>query len=617
MKTYRNFLNEGLKTARETFLKDNEDLTVFNVKLLSLDHTTTKKYMDYIVKQYLINNDIDLKELKHYVTEFDRHYKSFDNPVYFDEKELDKKQYMNINFKKYDDYEFLKKVIDHKTETKSSEIKKSKKSFKNKEKVIFEDDRFIIANPESHQESCTYSQGAKWCISMKKNDTHWESYTNKNDINFYFIRDKKHEIGKQYSNIAVAVYPDHMWDKRKERGKTPYEAYDYNDKIIPNFEKYAKDNGLNMEIFKPLNLDNLSFDKKIDKGIELSFDELKSIDLINEKSIIFKIRKLLIDRPNTSPYILYDCVDDDFKYEKIEFDTRQIEITMTEEEYYEKYSKYVKEVIDYLENLSSPYFDNYDNDLENDLYNINDDNKKLIDKLMKMLGHTYEKQEYVDYEYVVQFAKKYKLNDLFSDFQSELTEGRANAKSVWANEKMGKIPFDFEEDFYNSEGYLKLPYKKLFNLLYKNKAFNMTKLSEMMKLNLNSRDEDLDVDDLYDEESQMEDIAEQYYSSANEKLKIDLENFIENLAPEKIVFYEKFNKLLKDLKFKNNKLEIKDRTIRIKNIDYENEKIIVIEDEGGSNDFQIPFDELVNYVQQYRLKLEHIKKFKDYTKIRN
>lgn len=50
---------------------------------------------------------------------------------------------------------------------------------KNEFEKLFEDDTILAIKPLTHQASCKYGSGTKWCIAMRDNDKYWKNYTKK------------------------------------------------------------------------------------------------------------------------------------------------------------------------------------------------------------------------------------------------------------------------------------------------------------------------------------------------------------------------------------------------------------------------------------------------------
>lgn len=90
---------------------------------------------------------------------------------------------------------------------KKAEAKKSSKEVRTQLKSgadkIFENDKVLVVSPNTHEASCYYGAGTKWCIAAKTG-THFDSYYELGVKLYYLI--PKDGSGK----IAVAVYPPNI-----------------------------------------------------------------------------------------------------------------------------------------------------------------------------------------------------------------------------------------------------------------------------------------------------------------------------------------------------------------------------------------------------------------------
>lgn len=114
-----------------------------------------------------------------------------------------------------------------------------------------EDKGYKVYHITTWEASKTLGQGAKWCISMKDNSKHWNSYTSKG-IKFYFF------ISSQ-TKYALAVYPE-ILDVDKFVDEDDYLK-------LANFEIYDAEDNLDYSVISslPINLVDTSLDLKIDK----------------------------------------------------------------------------------------------------------------------------------------------------------------------------------------------------------------------------------------------------------------------------------------------------------------------------------------------------------------
>ena len=67
--------------------------------------------------------------------------------------------------------------------------------------VVYEDDRFTVISPKTHDASCYYGTGSKWCTAAKSSESHFQSYNGDGKL-FYFL-DKKAKTGSRFYKVAL------------------------------------------------------------------------------------------------------------------------------------------------------------------------------------------------------------------------------------------------------------------------------------------------------------------------------------------------------------------------------------------------------------------------------
>jgi len=67
--------------------------------------------------------------------------------------------------------------------------------------VVYEDDRFTVISPKTHDASCYYGTGSKWCTAAKSSEAHFQTY-NRDGKLFYFL-DKKAKSGSRFYKVAL------------------------------------------------------------------------------------------------------------------------------------------------------------------------------------------------------------------------------------------------------------------------------------------------------------------------------------------------------------------------------------------------------------------------------
>jgi len=67
--------------------------------------------------------------------------------------------------------------------------------------VVYEDDRFKVVVPRSHDASCYYGAGTKWCTATKGNDNHFSSYDKEGKL--FYILDKQTPTSNPNYKVAL------------------------------------------------------------------------------------------------------------------------------------------------------------------------------------------------------------------------------------------------------------------------------------------------------------------------------------------------------------------------------------------------------------------------------
>ena len=251
------FLSILLKEGRKEDLKkkystkfNNEDLDyILNISdLQDFNH----KYTDFVLKNTDGDGELDLNELEKLVElikDFDKYQSQF--------PKKDINQYVSLNE--------LEKVVEY------VRRKKKNKELENQVEKIYEDDKFLVVKPISHEASCKYGSNTKWCTTTKSPD-HFQRYTSGSQA-LYYIINKANSTNKDYSKIAIhfdnSGYP-RFWDSKdngmndRETSVFKYAFPEIIDAIEENYKTFrasAEEKNLN-EIFNSFGITKRS-DKKL------------------------------------------------------------------------------------------------------------------------------------------------------------------------------------------------------------------------------------------------------------------------------------------------------------------------------------------------------------------
>ena len=89
-------------------------------------------------------------------------------------------------------------------------------------KVVFDDGRFFVVNPQTHQSSCHYGRGTKWC-TVADSDYQFNQYNT--DGKLFYIMDRNADSSDPFYKIALL--------NKFDGGKTFFTATDEQTNILP------------------------------------------------------------------------------------------------------------------------------------------------------------------------------------------------------------------------------------------------------------------------------------------------------------------------------------------------------------------------------------------------
>jgi len=105
----------------------------------------------------------------------------------------------NLEIKDINQYDSLKDISDAISKH-ENKVRRDVKEIDGAD-VVYEDDRFTVVSPKTHEASCYYGAGSKWCTAAKSSDAHFMSY-NRDGKLFYFL-DKKEKSGSRFYKVAM------------------------------------------------------------------------------------------------------------------------------------------------------------------------------------------------------------------------------------------------------------------------------------------------------------------------------------------------------------------------------------------------------------------------------
>jgi len=180
-------IEEGEVSARKKYVETGKVPEDIFSKLLEIDPTSQKKYIEWMCKIY--------SQEKPEISEFERVIPKFDKLV--------NKGVMPVDARNIQSYKSLKEVgqkVEEFDALTKSELEKEAK-IKGAEKV-FENDKAFVYRITTWEASCLYGKGTKWCISGESDSHHFYDYFMKYAIYFVIRKQPKRD---NYDKIAILV----------------------------------------------------------------------------------------------------------------------------------------------------------------------------------------------------------------------------------------------------------------------------------------------------------------------------------------------------------------------------------------------------------------------------
>ena len=332
-------------------------------KLIDGDPSSTKKYSEWLIKQMIglgnpttysvadnVNHFIDLIEQFHKLStpitpEDIDNAESMSSLVNGDKIKLGPK---DIN--KYDSIWGLQAVINSVRLRKSE--KEKEKELKKEVNKFYEDDRFLIVEPMSHEASCYYGANTKWCTTIKDNVSYFNRYTSGGSL--YYIIDKK-SPDDIFGKMALLV---------SDSGEV--EVYDQQDN--------SRTLNILLEKFKPISSE---IRKLIGGGDQ--YEILKKLQLGEIDPKMVKLRDPLIEgiSGDKGNYTI-----------NINFGGIETFLSLFEDEVSEEVLTYVHYAIERPYGMDTYYYDpyNWDEDLREGyyLYNLNREQLKVLKDILEV-----------------------------------------------------------------------------------------------------------------------------------------------------------------------------------------------------------------------------------------
>jgi len=361
------------------------------------------KYLEWVGKNLdVINFEENLSKLNEALTIFDKI--STNLPI------TDLNQYKNVG-------ELFNALTEYKNRQRR-EVKRVEGG-----NVVYEDDRFFVVNPLTHESSCYYGRGTKWCTAAES-DTHFKRYNE--DGKLFYILDKTLPTNDPFYKVALL--------KKFDGDKTYYDSKDETVKSgwIFNTDKLSAildsvDNYLNTEYAEQIKI----------------FSDKESAKKEKERLERLRIHRILSDRRDEAQErrlegeweLGPDCPDEGLKAHALLdwlIDTSDVEAITNQD----------RAEITRIENEIERLQTEYDNDEE-----VRQD---LLDEISDLEDELSELQDKIDVYNIIPTGSYYDTTE-FEVIDSPDLDGRRYA--VGTEDEMKSSSYEYVEQLIDDIGY--------------------------------------------------------------------------------------------------------------------------------------------------------------------
>jgi len=361
------------------------------------------KYLEWVGKNLdVINFEENLSKLNEALTIFDKI--STNLPI------TDLNQYKNVG-------ELFNALTEYKNRQRR-EVKRVEGG-----NVVYEDDRFFVVNPLTHESSCYYGRGTKWCTAAES-DTHFKRYNE--DGKLFYILDKTLPTNDPFYKVALL--------KKFDGDKTYYDSKDETVKSgwIFNTDKLSTildsvDNYLNTEYAEQIKI----------------FSDKESAKKEKERLERLRIQRILSDRRDEAQErrlegeweLGPDCPDEGLKAHALLdwlIDTSDVEAITNQD----------RAEITRIENEIERLQTEYDNDEEV--------RRDLLDEISDLEDELSELQDKIDVYNIIPTGSFYDTTE-FEVIDSPDLDGRRYA--VGTEDEMKSSSYEAVENLIDDVGY--------------------------------------------------------------------------------------------------------------------------------------------------------------------
>lgn len=425
---FSTLLNEGKKEnliskyGDEPIYKDNDLIS----KIIDSDPSSTKKYSEWTIRQVIefmkINDGASLPDVITQITDLINTFHDLSLTITDKDIDLAKKLHSGINdtyikgapkdihrYKSYWELQTVLSAMDKKKKDRELE----REAIKDTDK-LYEDSRFLVVRPYSHDASCYYGANTKWCTASKDNRSYFNRYGDSGVLVYVIDKQSSDEtLGKMAININengnIWIY-DQKDNQRSE------------DFLLDRFEPIS-------EVLKKILKGNTDYEK-----------------LIKVKEGKLKASKQTL----TARYFNY--MDTEQVYLRFEGAEEFLSIMNEQLEDYELSS--YSNAIELPYGMDNYYYDRYNfgEDLKEGypLYSLNSSHLKTLKKILELLGDKFKGSFKTSPNVSREKLKKFKelgkdLKDYYELYNLSLVD-----TDNFPLSKMGDFLMNFDNDFYES-----------------------------------------------------------------------------------------------------------------------------------------------------------------------
>ena len=425
---FSTLLNEGKKEnliskyGDEPIYKDND----FISKIIDSDPSSTKKYSEWTIKQVIefmkINDGASLPDVITQITDLINTFHDLSLTITDKDIDLAKKLHSGINdtyikgapkdihrYKSYWELQTVLSAMDKKKKDRELE----REAIKDTDK-LYEDSRFLVVRPYSHDASCYYGANTKWCTASKDNRSYFNRYGDYGVLVYVIDKQSSDEtLGKMAININengnIWIY-DQKDNQRSE------------DFLLDRFEPIS-------EVLKKILKGNTDYEK-----------------LIKVKEGKLKASKQKL----TAPYFNY--MDTEQVYLRFEGAEEFLSIMNEQLEDYELSS--YSNAIELPYGMDNYYYDryNFEEDIEEGypLHSLSSSHLKTLKQILELLGDKFKGSFKTSPNVSREKLKKFKelgkdLKDYYELYDLSLID-----TDNFPLSDMGKFLRNFDSDFYES-----------------------------------------------------------------------------------------------------------------------------------------------------------------------